>query len=99
MSNTHPGVTDATSKELYANALNCAYPGCDRPLYRVNADGSRTLNSRIAHICARQEGGPRWNSAMSSEANRSAGNLLLLCIEHADEIDQPGRVSLYPRSE
>ena len=25
-------------------------------------------------------------------------NLLLLCIEHADEIDQPQRVSLYPAS-
>jgi hypothetical protein len=33
---------------------------------------------------------------MSSENNRSVSNLLLLCIEHADEIDQPSRVGLYP---
>lgn len=92
----HPPVSIATAKELYATALMCAYPGCERPLYRVNADGSRTLNSRIAHICARREGGPRWDPEMSSEENRSVDNLLLLCIEHADEIDQPQRVSLYP---
>jgi transcriptional regulator with XRE-family HTH domain len=92
----HPPVSIATAKELYAIARTCAYPGCDRPLYRINADGSRTLNSRIAHICARQEGGPRWNPEMSQEENRSVDNLILLCIEHADEIDQPGRASLYP---
>lgn len=33
---------------------------------------------------------------MSSEGNRSVSNLLLLCIEHADEIDQPVRVGMYP---
>ena len=32
---------------------------------------------------------------MSSDDNRSVDNLLLLCVEHADEIDQPGRVNLY----
>lgn len=94
----HPPVTVATAKELYANAIKCAYPGCDRPLYRVNADGSRTLNSRIAHICARREGGPRWDPEMSLEENQSVDNLLLLCIEHADEIDQPQRIGLYPVS-
>jgi len=33
---------------------------------------------------------------MSSEDNRSVSNLLVLCIEHADEIDQPARVGAYP---
>ena len=33
---------------------------------------------------------------MSSEDNRSVSNLLVLCIEHADEIDQPVRVGVYP---
>jgi hypothetical protein len=94
---THPEPTLATVKELYANAITCAYPGCDRPLYRINPDdSSRTLNSRVAHICARQENGPRWDSEMSADANRSAGNLLLLCIEHADEVDRRERVHLYP---
>jgi hypothetical protein len=96
MPRTHPEVTAATAKELYANAINCASPECDRPLYRVNEDRSRTLNTRIAHICARQEYGPRWDPEMSPEANRSVDNLLVLCIEHADEVDRPERVGLYP---
>ena len=33
---------------------------------------------------------------MPSEENRLASNLLVLCIEHADEIDQPARVGMYP---
>lgn len=92
----HPPVSIATVKELYANALKCAFPGCDRPLYRANEDGSRTLNSRISHICARRVGGPRWDPEMSPEENRSVDNLLLLCIEHSYEVDEPERVNLYP---
>ena len=87
----------ATVKELYANALNCAYPKCTLSLFRVNPDGTRTLNSRIAHICARRENGPRWDPEMSSDENRSAANLLLLCIEHAYQIDDDHRIQLYPR--
>ena len=33
---------------------------------------------------------------MSSKDNRSVSNLLMLCIEHADEIDQPARAGMYP---
>ena len=33
---------------------------------------------------------------MSSGDNRSVSNLLVLCIEHADEVDQPARVGMYP---
>jgi hypothetical protein len=33
---------------------------------------------------------------MTAEANRAVGNLLLLCIEHADEVDRPERIHLYP---
>jgi hypothetical protein len=35
---------------------------------------------------------------MSSDENRSATNLLLLCIEHAYEIDDDQRVHLYPKN-
>jgi hypothetical protein len=33
---------------------------------------------------------------MSAEENRSVGNLLLLCIPHAYEVDDPNRLQLYP---
>jgi hypothetical protein len=84
----HRKPTDATIKQLYGTAFRCAEPSCTKPLYRLNNDtGETILNSRVAHIHARSEGGPRWDPDMSEEANRSADNLLPLCEEHAFEID------------
>ncbi|MFD5506830.1 hypothetical protein ACFWIB_03520 [Streptomyces sp. NPDC127051] len=84
----HSAPTEATVKQLYGTAFRCGKPDCQRPLFRLdNETGDRTLNSRVAHIHARREGGPRWNRGMSDEANRSGENLLLLCIEHSYEID------------
>lgn len=83
----HPLPTVATVKQLYASAFRCAKPDCLRPLYKTNDDtGDLVLNSRIAHIHARRAGGPRWID-MSAEDNRSASNLVLLCIEHSYEVD------------
>ena len=83
----HPLPTVATVKQLYASAFRCAKPDCLRPLYKTNDDtGDLVLNSRIAHIHARRAGGPRWIE-MSTEDNRSASNLVLLCIEHSYEVD------------
>jgi hypothetical protein len=80
--------TDATIKELYATALACGIPDCGEPLYRDSeSTGQRILNSRVAHIHARSEGGPRWDPAMSRVANRGFDNLILLCERHASEID------------
>ncbi len=45
--------------------------GCPQPLYRVSESGERVLNSRVAHIHARSEGGPRWNPTMTAEENRA----------------------------
>ncbi|UXX97457.1 hypothetical protein N7U49_47550 [Streptomyces sp. AD2-2] len=78
----------STVKELYATALTCGIPDCEEPLYRESpATGQRLLNSRVAHIHARSEGGPRWDPGMGEEDNRGFGNLILLCERHAFEID------------
>lgn len=93
----HPEPTDATVKQLYGSAYFCAFPGCLEPLYRSDAAARvRVLNSRVSHIAARSEGGPRWDPAMSPEKNRSDGNLLLLCLKHAAEVDDEARVSQFP---
>lgn len=92
----HPDVTPATAKALYANAVRCAEPGCSDPLYRVDPDGNRVLNSRIAHICAKSEGGPRWDPTMDSATNQGVGNLVVLCRFHADLIDKLDLVHRYP---
>jgi hypothetical protein len=84
----HRKPTFATVRQLYGTAFACAKPGCPEPLYKVSeATGRQVLNSRVAHIHARSEGGPRWNPSMSEADNRSASNLLLLCLLHAWEID------------
>ena len=85
----HPKPLLGTVKLLYAAAVECAKPGCRAGLFKVNSEtGQHALNSNIAHIHARSEGGPRWNSDMSASQNRDASNLLLLCLFHALEIDQ-----------
>lgn len=85
----HPKPTGTVIKELYGTAFRCGKPDCKRPLYRVNDEtGETVLNSQVAHIHARSEGGPRWKDGMSADENRSAPNLIPLCLEHAFEIDQ-----------
>ena len=93
----YPEPTNATVKELYGTAFRCAKPDCHRPLFTVdNKTGKRTLNSNVAHIHARREGGPRWDPNQTPEENRSASNLLLLCLEHAFHIDQRENVDQFP---
>ncbi len=78
----------ATVRELYGTAFRCGKPDCGRPLYTMNNDtGETLLNSHVAHICARSEGGPRWDPMMSEAENRSSSNLMPMCLEHAREID------------
>lgn len=84
----HPEPGLATVKELYAHAFSCAKPDCNEWLYRQESGALEpVLNSRVAHIHARRQGGPRWNPDMTSAENRSTSNLLLLCIPHSYEID------------
>lgn len=83
----HRPPTASTVKELHATALRCGRPGCVQLIYRVSDTGARVLNSEVAHIHARREGGPRWNPLMTEKENRSYGNLILLCRQHASEID------------
>lgn len=93
----HPSPTEATVKSLYAQSFGCAFEDCRRPLYRVDDEtGIRTLNSRVCHIHARREGGPRWDRNQPAELNRSAENLVLMCVEHATVIDDPRMLSSYP---
>lgn len=49
--------------------------------------GEWLLNSSVAHIHARSEGGPRWDPEMSAAENQNTSNLLPLCNDHAAEID------------
>lgn len=93
----HPSPTEATVKHLYAHAFRCGFAGCNQFLYRLDeSSGERILNSRICHIHARREGGPRWNPSQSPAENRSKANLILMCLSHASAIDDQATAANYP---
>ncbi|MDE8670898.1 hypothetical protein PY310_20210 [Pseudarthrobacter sp. H3Y2-7] len=84
----HPSPTPTTAKELYGAAVSCGFPDCYEPPYKF-VNGAPALNSQIAHIHARSEGGPRWLATMSPEENQAKENLLILCHFHHGVIDDP----------
>jgi hypothetical protein len=81
-------VLESTIKQLHGTTTICAYPDCPEPLLRwINGVETPVLNSRIAHIAAASERGPRYDVNMTDEDRRAFENLLLLCLPHAEEID------------
>lgn len=71
---------------LSASGNECAFPGCSRLIFDLRHE---TLVGTICHICARCENGPRFDSSQTEEENRSYGNLVAMCAEHAKIIDGP----------
>lgn len=75
----------ATVKRLYAVSGNrCAFPKCTLQLVDL---ASGKVTGRIAHIKARQPGGPRYEPAQTEEQRHGFDNLLLLCPIHHDVVD------------
>lgn len=73
----------------------CAEPSCNKKL--IAEDGHSTI-SKICHIEAASEGGPRYNKNSNEEYRRSFENLILLCDEHHTMIDNKINENLYPVS-
>lgn len=71
----------------------CAEPTCTRKL--VSVDGSSII-SKICHIEAASENGPRYNASMTEDERRGFDNLILLCDEHHTIIDNSDNVKNYP---
>jgi hypothetical protein len=68
-----------TLRELYLKSGNrCAFPDCTRVM--LNKDG--VFVGQICHIEAAEEGGERFNCAMSDEERAAFPNLMLMCYEH-----------------
>ena len=91
----HPSPTLTTAKELYGAAVCCGFPECHEPPYKF-VNGAPALNSQIAHIHARSEGGPRWLATMSPQENQSKENLIILCHFHHGVVDDPSNEHQYP---
>jgi hypothetical protein len=68
-----------TLRELYLKSGNkCAFPDCTRVM--LNKDGD--FVGQICHIEAAEEGGERFNAAMSDQERASSQNLMLMCYDH-----------------
>ncbi|MFA7499704.1 MAG: hypothetical protein WCY85_01760 [Sulfurimonas sp.] len=84
-----------TVKRLFVLSGNeCYSPDCARNLI---AEDEKTIVAKICHIEAASPNGPRYNPSMIDDDRRSFENLLLLCDEHHEIIDNPLNESNYPK--
>ncbi len=73
----------------------CAAPDCQKSI--LARDGL-TIVGKICHIEAASSGGARYNGSMSDEDRRHFNNLILLCSECHEIIDNPENEGKYPVS-
>lgn len=71
----------------------CSFPGCDRKLI---ARDQETIVSKICHIEAANENGPRFNENMNDDDRRHFNNLILMCDECHSIIDNKDNETQYP---
>jgi hypothetical protein len=84
------GPTEKTIKRLFAMSGNmCAFPDCCLPI--VESDGE-TISGEICHIKAKNEGGPRYESAQSEEERHGFDNLVLMCGRHHKIVDDNPKI-------
>lgn len=62
----------------------CAHPNCSK---RLIAEDGVSIISKICHIAAASEEGPRYDKDMTDDDRRGYDNLILLCDEHHVIID------------
>src|SRR6185437_3196933 len=79
-------ISDMDIKKLWGkSAGRCAYPGCNIDCV-PHLDGSNpTVVGEMAHIIARQEGGPRGQRGGGAN---TYDNLILLCPTHHTMVDK-----------
>lgn len=73
----------------------CAQPTCSK---RLIAEDGISIISKICHIAAASEEGPRYDREMTDDERRGFDNLILLCDEHHVIIDNKANETIYPTS-
>lgn len=67
----------------------CSFPRCGRPLVKeATSDDREVIVGEIAHIVAQNKGGPRAQGSVPGGNLDGYENLILLCHEHHELIDQ-----------
>jgi len=67
----------------------CYAPTCKNPVVKLNEDNEPSVEIFIAHICAANKNGARYDKSMSPDERKSFPNLLLLCGYHHNKVDAP----------
>ena len=81
-------IKNAVRHELYAKSGNqCAFPGCGCALFEDGTDG-KTSKGEICHIEGLNPQSARYNPNSTDEERNSFDNLILLCANHHEQIDQ-----------
>jgi len=92
-----PGPRDYTTRTrerlCLLSGCRCYNPNCCKNLIAMDI---KTISKRISHIEAASEQGPRFNLNMSDNDRRGFDNLVLLCPECHDIIDNIENLEAYP---
>lgn len=73
----------------------CAFPSCNKPLWKDLLTNKKVNTGLIAHIVSWTPTGPRGDAVFSANLAKDPGNLMLLCPTHHDLVDD--HPDAYPR--
>lgn len=81
-------IKDSVRHELYARSGNqCAFPGCSSLLFEDGKNG-KANKGKICHIEGLNPESARYNPSSTDDERNSIDNLILLCANHHELIDQ-----------
>jgi hypothetical protein len=82
-----------STKSLFLLSRGCCYaPGCNEAVVRLH-EGRPHVQLLITHVCALDEGGPRFDPAMTDRERCSFSNIVLLCAGHHAEVSADASIS------
>ncbi|MEO7297484.1 MAG: hypothetical protein ABI042_02770 [Verrucomicrobiota bacterium] len=84
---------DSTIKKLFAFSNNhCAFPDCKSAIVDRN---TLTVTGKVCHIKAKSVLGPRYDESQTDEERHGFQNLILLCGEHHNIVDDKSQVDKF----
>src|SRR5438094_8994664 len=81
-------ISDPIQCMLWGRAAGrCEFAGCNKPLWKSSVTQEQVNTAQKAHIYSFSAGGPRGNRGIAKEDLNSLTNLLLVCHECHQKID------------
>lgn len=90
-------IPEKVLRELWArSAGRCAFEGCIKVLWRAARTKTSSNRGHIAHIVAAEPNGARGHIVRSAQLYKDYDNLMLVCYDCHDEIDNLETRHNYP---